>query len=451
MSAPPICEPPIIENEPSGGEEPGIFPSSVEELKARLDREDPHPKKMDELRNVFKKYLEIDEADAEILDVVLAAACDRRIGGDPAWLYLIGPSGSFKTEVLRSLGHVPEVYSLDSLTPQTLISGKVEKNRKTGKYEPVAGILQHLDNQVLVIKDFTVVLSMREESRQEILSQLRAAHDGYYEKAFGTLEEPLRIKASFGLVAGVTPALDKYVKTHVSLGERFLKVRVHSDSRKKTARRAVKNLGHEKEMRLIFKRAVGNYLETLEFKIPKVTREQQNKIFNLALYATTMRTHVWAKFYHGEIVDLEPPVVEFPTRIAKQMMKLTNLLAIVRGRHEVTDDDIKTIGRVARDCGSPVRQQIIDYYNKRGLGHEGNVNEIAGAMGLNWKAARAHLEKMAALGIMVGKRKETVRTNEEGNRTYSYGPQTWTLDDTFKGLIRAAGLELTTTGGKGGL
>ena len=416
-------------------------------LNARQLELNPNPESLQELKETYKKYLRIDQADDEIIDVVLAAVCERRVEGDPAWIFIIGASGCFKTELCRAPRLIPEVYTLDSITGQTLISGKVEKN-ESGEYEPIAGILKHLNGKVLVIKDFTTILSMKEETRQQILGDLRAAHDGYLEKAYGTLAEPIRVKASFGLLAAVTPAIDKYVKTAVTLGERFLKIRVHGDTRLKTAKKALSNLGNEDTMRTAIQNATKNYVDKLNFTAPVTVSEHwQNKIINMALYAATTRAHVWAKFYHGEIVDLEPPEIEFPTRIAKQMLKLGKLLCYIRRKTEYTEAEHRTLTRIAKDCGLPIRQKIIDYYQTQPENHQATTQEIAQNTGTNWKTAKAQLEKMQALNIVEGEYPQTITHNNE-NTQYEYGPESWQITHDFQNTIHDASLYLTPPGGK---
>ena len=116
------------------------------------------------------------------------------------------------------------------------------------RYSARAGILQDLNGKVLVIKDFKAVLSMPEIVRSEIYGQLRAIYDGYYEKGFGTLPEPIRVKATLGLIACVTPVIDKYTKAHSALGERFLKLRIRTDV-DKASKRAYENAEKARLMR----------------------------------------------------------------------------------------------------------------------------------------------------------------------------------------------------------
>jgi hypothetical protein len=278
------------------------------------------PKTIGELHNIYTAWYKINPVDIELIDITLALATDRRIPGDPVWGNIVGPAGFWKTGLCRSISGLPEVYPLDVLTDKSLISGLVEKNKETGEREPVAGILKELNGKVLVIKDFTAVLSLRDYKRQAVLSQLRNAYDGYYDSAFGTLKEPIRVEVEFGFIAAVTPIINNYIKTLVTMGPRCLMVRIHDPPRRESARAARENLGKEETMRYQVKEAVSNYVKSLDFsKKIEVSSRIGDSIDALADYTALMRTHVMAKYYGGKMIDHNIPSPEAPTRLSKQL------------------------------------------------------------------------------------------------------------------------------------
>jgi len=59
---------------------------------------------------------------------------------------------------------------------------------------------------------------MRNESRKEILSQLREIADGYYRKTFETGEE-VTWEGKLSIIAGVTPAIERYYAIHQVLAK----------------------------------------------------------------------------------------------------------------------------------------------------------------------------------------------------------------------------------------
>jgi len=360
------------------------------------------PSDLKELHTTFEYWLYLGEEDIEVLDVVLAAALDRDIPGDPFWLYLVAPSGGIKTEFVRALNKYPPIYTIDTLTVNTFISGKVEKDKETGEIYPVAGILDQLDGKVLVIKDFTVVLSSLDATRTEIYGQLRAIHDGYFEKGFGTLKEPIRVTARIGLIVAVTPAIDRYTKAHNLLGERFLKARLHPESQK-TAERAFKNLGQEEKMREDLSTATAYYLNRVRSTrpFPRVTGQQMKDLIQIARYIALMRTRIMGRYHQGLLVEPYLTEPEVPTRVVKQLKKLAIGLALVRQHNvEVTEEDMKTIKRMAKDCSIPVRQKIVDglgtFLDEKGA----LVFELQETTKLPRNTINNELIKMQLLGIV---------------------------------------------------
>ena len=348
----------------------------------------------------FGEWLYLEPPDYEFIEVAIAATLDREIPGDPIWIFLVGPSGATKTELIRSLSGYHRAYTLDLLTPKSLVSGQAEKDEETKELVPVAGILQDLDERILLLKDFTTVLSAGDETRTAIYGDLRSAYDGYLEKAFGTLREPIRVKSSFGLVAGVTPVIDKYTKMTGVLGERFLMIRQDPD-RIKSTKRAEANTGKEEEMRAQLRGAVTSFIKTLEFaEVPTLGREYSEQIVKMACYVGYMRSRVFATYNrYGEIIDMDPVSPEVPTRVVKQLKKLAQLLAIIRGRKKVTEFEMKTIARVARDTCNQRRQRIMEVFDS--VRSFLTLTDIAGiADKLYYPTVRNEVAIMGVLGIL---------------------------------------------------
>lgn len=370
--------------------------------------------------NTLKNWLKLTEKDLEAVDVFLAASLDRRIAGDPMWLFLVAPSGGPKSELIRSLYGLDGMYTLSSLTSKTLISGKMYKDEETGETHYL-GKLKEIDGKVLLIKDFTVILSKPPIERDEIFSQFRDIYDGYMEKAFGNFDDVIRVKCFMGFIAGVTPAIDHYQKLQTLLGERFLKVRMATIKRT-GAEKASRNSGYETEMRNEIANAVQGFLSSLKPKKIELTDEQRDIIIDCACYIAKMRTWVYVRFgYHGDIIEIEPSESESPTRVAKQLTKLVNLLAVVRGHDKIEDEDMSSIKRVARDTAIPKRQKVVDALIKEKL--SATLTSIANKSGLHPKTVKHEVERMISLGILDGS------ADEDTNQI--------TFDKDFKKLVES--------------
>lgn len=87
-----------------------------------------------------------------------------------------------------------------------------------------------LDGKVLIIKDFTSILSKKSEDQTAIFADLREAYDSYLEKSFGSGAGTKRYHSRFRLIAGVIDVIDMYRVVHSLLDERFLKCRLSTSA-----------------------------------------------------------------------------------------------------------------------------------------------------------------------------------------------------------------------------
>jgi len=354
---------------------------------------------LEEMKAVYKKWLYLEGDDDDFIDVSLAATLDREIPGDPVWLYMIAPPGGVKSELLRAYKEYNRAYTLDILTASTFISGMARLDKNTDEMVPIAGILQDLDGKTVIIKDFTTLLNSSEENRNEIYGQLRSIYDGYFEKAFGSIRRKVSVTAKIGLVAGVTPIIDKYSAMNSTLGERFLKIR-NDPNKLSAAHAALMEEGRERVMRQELSTATRTFLQSLTFdKVPEFTDAQNMDILLMSMYVGFMRANIWCTYEGGQIVDMQIISSEVPTRLAKQFKHLSKLLAIIRGHPDYIDDrDMATLGRVARDTAETKKQAIVDYYANYDLDGCFDPNDIAGAIkGLYRTNIRNHLNILTAL------------------------------------------------------
>jgi hypothetical protein len=268
-----------------------------------------------------------------------------------------------------------------------------------------------MDGKTLVVKDLTTLLNSSEENRTEIYGQLRSIYDGFFEKGFGTLPKKVSINARIGLIAGVTEIVDKYSAMHSTLGERFLKIR-SNPNKWKAAEKALLNEGKEMEMRQELRNATTTFLSNLRFdRTPALTRHQETEILKMSMYTALMRSNIWTRYDHGEIVDMDIISSEVPTRLAKQLKKLAKLLSIVRGHPDkITERELSTLSRVARDTAEPYKQSIMNHFHKHGHTLSFEPNDVGRAVkGLYRKTARNHFKILETL--------ECVNSVRSGNET----------------------------------
>ena len=307
----------------------------------------------DEVFTAYQKWLYL--KDDEPLQIMFGAAFANRLQGDPLWLFLVAPPGGMKSELLMSLSKHPSIEPTTSITPHTLISGM----QSTGGIDP--SLLPKLNGRILVVKDFTTILTMHFSSRDEIFGVLRDCYDGKTEKIFGN---GLRrsYTSQFGILAGVTPAIESFGAVHQSLGERFLKYRLPFGDKGSTEsdkiRRALKNINQEVSMREDLCTIGSKVLDAaIPDPIPTIPDKVYEWLINLSQCTAMMRGVVERDRFTQQVNY--KPAIEIGTRLAKQMAKLSMGVAIYLGKSEVDFEIYDLVRRVALDTAPDRVEEII--------------------------------------------------------------------------------------------
>lgn len=292
--------------------------------------------------------------DLDVLDVVLAVAAGSMLDGDPAWLLVVGGSGAAKTETVAPLAgagaHVTSTISsagaLLSATPR-----KETSNDATG------GLLRKVGaSGVVVLKDFTSILSMSRDPRSEVLAALREVYDGRWERNVGVDGgRSLTWVGRIVLIGAVTTAYDAAHGVIAAMGDRFVLVRMDSSTdRAGSGRQALRNVGREVTMRADLATAVGKVLAAVDpSRVSPLGEDVETLLIDLADVVTRSRTAV-ERDQIGRVVDAHAP--EAPTRLLKQLVQ------IVRGGLAVgmdLDAAVRVAARAAGDTMPPLRLLVL--------------------------------------------------------------------------------------------
>lgn len=315
------------------------------------------PPSLEDVCTTYKKWLHMTNTDA--IRLMLACAVSQDIPGPPIWLFLVGPPGGGKTEAVVSLSHWERAYLTSSLTPHALISGA---NWKEGM-DP--SLIPKLNGKVMVIKDFTAILSMRDMERDEIFGILRDAYDGTCGKVFGTGIQRT-YHSRFTIVAAVTPRIHDLSSQHASLGERFLKYsmgdNLHHESEEDIIARAIDNIAQTTQMQDELQDVVSSFLArritVSPDRLPAVPDGIKQRIIALGMFGARMRGSVSRDKYRNDIVTSRPSA-EIGSRLGIQLAKLAKALAIIHQRPTVTEDDYRLLKKVMLDTLPQRTEDII--------------------------------------------------------------------------------------------
>ena len=318
---------------------------TTDEVKKEQERLPLNPNMTnEELYATYKKWLYM--PDTMVLDLMFGTVFANRLEGDPVWLFFVAPPAGSKSELLMSLSWAEECYPLTSLTPHALVSGT---QWGPGK-DP--SLLPQLDRKVLVLKDFTTILSMNYAARDEIFGILRDIYDGRTEKSFGNgLKREYKVK--FGILAGVTPVIETFSTMNQSLGERFLRYRLPLDTKRSEEQKilkAIKNVNNELKMRAELCQAAASIIARKNPEhdvMPEFTERYLPKVVALAQLAAWLRGVVDRDKFTQQV--LYKPSSEVGTRMAKQLVKLAMGVGIFRGTRLLEAYEYNCIKHVAVD------------------------------------------------------------------------------------------------------
>ena len=94
-------------------------------------------------------------------------------------------------------------------------------------------------------------------------------------------------------------------------------------------------------------------------KIPIFDKRFAKQIHKIAKFVAVARTPISTQGSSSEFYFEQIPTPEVPTRIVKQLKKLSKCLAMIRGKPEVGEEELKTLLRVAEDTIPPDRMAIM--------------------------------------------------------------------------------------------
>ena len=177
---------------------------------------------------------------------------------------MVSGAGNAKTETVGSLigagAHVTSTISSEG----ALLSATSKKETAANA---TGGLLRKIGSTgVVVVKDFTSILSMNRDGRAAVLAALREVYDGRWERNVGTDGgRSLLWTGRLSLIGAVTSAYDSAYGVIASMGDRFALVRVDSKlGRLDAGRQALRNVGFEEQMRPELAQAAGDALANVD-------------------------------------------------------------------------------------------------------------------------------------------------------------------------------------------
>lgn len=185
------------------------------------------------------------------------------------------------------------------------------------------------DGALLLMKDFTSILSLKEELRKKILGDMREIYEGKLVKATGNGKDGEWL-GKINFIGAVTDAIYMNEGDDASMGRRtidYIMPEFSQEVRIKMAKRASQNTDDITEKRENIKRMFATFIMEKQIGMPKVfpplDEELIDELIGIADFSTKMRTATKRDF-HGNLTFA--PGHELPTRMNGQFMTLAKVL-----------------------------------------------------------------------------------------------------------------------------
>jgi hypothetical protein len=346
---------------------------------------------------VFRKWLALPTPTP--IYATLGTIAANLLPGDPVWLGLLAPPSNAKTELIMSTSGLRNVVQASTLTPAALLSG-TPKRQQAGRAK--GGLLREIGPfGILIFKDFTSILSMRQDAKIETLGALREIYDGSWTRRFGTDGgKTATWKGKLGLLFGVTGIIDSHYTAISEMGDRYLLCRLPQSKRQLEL--ALKHTGAQNsQMRNELKDAVTKlFASPLQIPAPlKIGSDEYKEFAKIVALVVRLRGTVERDRVKREIESI--PGAEGPGRLALCLERLLAGLSAIGLKRKVA---FKVVMAVAMDSVPPLRRRTYEFLcaNKDVFGEPVKMEtpDIAEALGLPTITVRRVLEDLAAYRLV---------------------------------------------------
>ena len=313
--------------------------------------------------------------DENVIPLMCAVAIGTKLPGDPIWLMLVGAPSSGKSELINALSDVDFIHQVSTLTENTFLSGMItSKSKETSLLHKIGPL------GMIVMKDYTSILSMRSEKRDIIVSQMREIYDGHLVKKTGNGNDN-EWYGKMNFIGGVTEKIYIAEEETAGMGRRAMYYNMpemETVDRYTITQKASENTFDIKEKRSyiagLFKEYIENKLANTPEEMPVVPKDFKDSIIELSNFVTIARTATERDKYHGNMKLASS--AEMPMRMSNQLTMLASILIYMYGEVNETVKDIVT--KMALDSIPQPKRLVLrelakyDWVTSKGVAHQMN-------------------------------------------------------------------------------
>lgn len=367
-----------------------------------------------ELQSVFDKYRLYQ--DRGVVRMVALSVIANHLLGDrkkPFWIVFVAPPGGGKSDVTGTISgfrwknDVGEdqllCEEISDLTTTSLASGMRSLDGETSllsKLNPKGGIM--------LFKDFTTLLSKRDDDLKAIMSYLREIYDGKFEKKFGN-GKIVKWEGKVGLIASCTTIIYHRMQELSTMGERLMLYQVEQPDRMKVQEKIWENedagIDGSDEMAESMEEYLSEiftYIDThkAEMDAIKIDDDVRKELGDVANFSTMARSGVIWNYKRDTISYVPDP--EMPTRVLRALISLANgaIAANMKetGKAILTDNDKKLIYKTAFDSIPNTRRNVIKVVGTYAYGS--TLEGLADKLEMQFEAVKVWVEELVAVKII---------------------------------------------------
>jgi len=337
---------------------------------------------------------------------------------NPFALVLVDVPSAGKTITINFFSEMNELtYASDKFTPASFVSNA--SNVKKEKL-PDIDLLPRLKHKMFLIRDLSTIFSKRDDDLNECLGLLTRVLDGEGLNTDSGIHGQRQYVGEylFMILAGSTPIPPRVWKMMGNLGSRLFFLNMGSKEKSEVELAEQLTTLAYKEKEKICRIATKNFLYTLWSKYQdgvdwdKSADKQEDKI-TIARCARLLAKlrgviNVWKdKSQDGEAYEYTHPVIEKPDRINQLFYNLCRGHALVCGRTQINQEDLRFIVELAVDSAPTIRAKLF----RKVLENAGQMKTEGVMTALNCSRPTAHkeMEALRILGICY------ITQNSDGN------------------------------------
>lgn len=373
-------------------------------------------KSLSELNQRYHELFYVE--DDALFPLLISMVIGSKLNAPPVWMYIIGPSSGGKSAILSLLNKIPFITEISDLTTNTFLSGLKIAGKETS-------LLRKLGNNfVIVMKDFTTMISKDDAAKGQIIAQMREIYDGYISKATGhgdVIEwgkKDERWKGTFIMAA--TEAIYKIQEEFADMGTRAINYVFLPQNRKRTMRMSLENTANQESFNLKVGELQADIAEFVTDKIanapevfPPLPKDVVEEIIEVSDLSSMCRSIVLRDWRGEKSLALS---AEFPMRMGAQLMAIAQFMSYANDGY-LSESMKQSVYKTAFDSIPKQRRLVLEVlttYQRIEINATGILMNYPPALVRSW------IEDLHMFGIVHREKvrgKEWFRIAEEHRKT----------------------------------